>query len=144
MTGGTSSIFCRLERVVDLSGLVIELVDDIGDVAGRRIGLAELGAFTRDHEPSNVPGPFTVDRALRDVRRMFRLIGECRDLGADAEAWRRHGFEEVARLLGARGATRSRRGLFRFQPPGLQRREPGRPPTVKPAGPRCLSAAALV
>ena len=31
----------------------------------RRIGLADLGAFTRDHEPTNVPGPFTVDRALR-------------------------------------------------------------------------------
>ena len=93
-------------------------------------------------------GSFLVSKSaklrLTDVRRMFRLIGECRDLGADAEAWRRHAFEEVARLLGARGPTRSRRGLFRFQPPGLRRREPGRPPTVKPAGPRCLSAAALV
>jgi hypothetical protein len=52
-------------------------------------------------------GSFLVSKSaklrLTDVRRMFRLIGECRDLGADAEAWRRHGFEEVARLLGARG-----------------------------------------
>jgi len=93
-------------------------------------------------------GSFLVSKSaklrLTDVRRVFRLIGECRDVRVYAGAWRWHAFEEVARLLGARGATRSQRGLFRFQPPGLRQREPGRPPTVKPAEPRCLSAAALV
>jgi DNA-binding CsgD family transcriptional regulator len=42
---------------------------------------------------------------LSDFRRAFRLIGECRDLGADAGAWRRHAFEGLARLLGVRAAT---------------------------------------
>jgi DNA-binding CsgD family transcriptional regulator len=39
---------------------------------------------------------------LQDVRAAFRLIGECRDLGGDAEAWRRHAFEGLGPLLGAR------------------------------------------
>jgi DNA-binding CsgD family transcriptional regulator len=42
---------------------------------------------------------------LSDLRRAFRLIGECRDLGADTEAWRRHAFAGLARLLEARAAT---------------------------------------
>jgi DNA-binding CsgD family transcriptional regulator len=42
---------------------------------------------------------------LSDLRRAFRLIGECRDLGCDQEAWRRHAFKGLVRLLAARAAT---------------------------------------
>lgn len=42
---------------------------------------------------------------LRDVRRVFGLIGECRDLRSDPRAWRAHAFDGLRRLLGARGAT---------------------------------------
>lgn len=38
---------------------------------------------------------------LRDVRSIFRLIGECRELGADSHAWRLHLFEGLVRLTGA-------------------------------------------
>jgi hypothetical protein len=39
---------------------------------------------------------------LSDVRAAFRLVGECRDLGADSAAWRRHMSEGLRRLAGAR------------------------------------------
>jgi DNA-binding CsgD family transcriptional regulator len=39
---------------------------------------------------------------LQDVRRAFRLIGDCRDLGGDSSAWRLHAFEGVMRLVGGR------------------------------------------
>jgi hypothetical protein len=35
---------------------------------------------------------------LRDVRQDFRLVGECRDLGAAAVAWRSHALEGMGRL----------------------------------------------
>jgi DNA-binding CsgD family transcriptional regulator len=41
---------------------------------------------------------------LSDVRAAFHLVGDCRDLGANAEAWRRHAFEGLGPLLGARAA----------------------------------------
>jgi len=41
---------------------------------------------------------------LQDVRAAFRLIGECRDLGDDAEAWRGHAFQGLGPLLSARAA----------------------------------------
>jgi DNA-binding CsgD family transcriptional regulator len=64
-------------------------------------------------------------RSLRlgDVRAVFRLIGECRDLGRDPIAWRRHSFEGLGRLLGARAAVGGEhrrpdpRGLFEFIQP---------------------------
>ena len=37
----------------------------------------------------------------RDLRDLFRLTGECRDLGDDAAAWRRHWLGSLARLVGA-------------------------------------------
>jgi DNA-binding CsgD family transcriptional regulator len=42
---------------------------------------------------------------MKDVRCAFRLIGECRELRRDAEMWRRHAFEDLARLLNARAAN---------------------------------------
>ena len=39
---------------------------------------------------------------LSDVRAVYRLIGECRDLGADSRDWREHMFVELCRILGAR------------------------------------------
>jgi DNA-binding CsgD family transcriptional regulator len=39
---------------------------------------------------------------LQDVRRAFRLVGDCRDLGDDPAAWRLRSFEGVMRLVGGR------------------------------------------
>lgn len=38
---------------------------------------------------------------LRDVRSVYRLIGECCDLGSDSPAWRRHMLQSLCRLVGA-------------------------------------------
>jgi hypothetical protein len=37
---------------------------------------------------------------LRDIRAAYRLIGECRELGADVQAWMRHFNESMPRLAG--------------------------------------------
>ena len=37
-----------------------------------------------------------------DLKNIYRLIGECRDLGADPLAWRRRLLEGVMQLTGAR------------------------------------------
>jgi DNA-binding CsgD family transcriptional regulator len=42
---------------------------------------------------------------LRELREAFRLVGECRDLGYNPEAWRRHAFRELVRLIGGRAAV---------------------------------------
>jgi DNA-binding CsgD family transcriptional regulator len=42
---------------------------------------------------------------LSDLRGAFRLIGECRDLRADAASWRPHAFGGLCRLIGARAAV---------------------------------------
>ena len=42
---------------------------------------------------------------LRDVQALYRLVGECRDLGSDPLAWQRHLHEGVARLIGAQVAA---------------------------------------
>jgi hypothetical protein len=39
-----------------------------------------------------------------DLRKIYRLIGECRDLGADPLAWGRRLLEGVMELTGARVA----------------------------------------
>lgn len=41
----------------------------------------------------------------QDVRDAYRLIGECRDLGADPAGWHRRMFEGLCRLVGATGVT---------------------------------------
>jgi DNA-binding CsgD family transcriptional regulator len=38
---------------------------------------------------------------LREVRAVFRLVGECRELGVDVTAWRRHLAADLCRLTGA-------------------------------------------
>src|SRR3990172_6608535 len=40
---------------------------------------------------------------LRDVRRVFRLLGEVRELGNDPQQWREHELEGLMRLTGAIG-----------------------------------------
>ena len=37
----------------------------------------------------------------RDLRAVYRIAGDCRDLGDDSAAWRRVWFEQLARLVGA-------------------------------------------
>jgi DNA-binding CsgD family transcriptional regulator len=39
--------------------------------------------------------------SLREVRAVFRLVGECRELGADVAEWRRHLIAGLCRLTGA-------------------------------------------
>ncbi|MBX3426985.1 MAG: hypothetical protein KF688_15010 [Pirellulales bacterium] len=51
-----------------------------------------------------------------DYRSMFRLIGECRDLGADPHAWRLHLLTQLCARLGARvGAGGEATGMARQQ-----------------------------
>lgn len=38
---------------------------------------------------------------LKDLREIYRLIGQCRDVGDDAPAWRRHLLEGLCQLTGA-------------------------------------------
>jgi len=42
---------------------------------------------------------------VQDVRDAYRLIGECRDLGADPTLWHRRMMEGLCRLIGARTAA---------------------------------------
>ncbi len=51
---------------------------------------------------------------LADVRATLRLVGECRDLGYDPALWRRHAYEGVGRLIGARVVAG---GEFRWRRP---------------------------
>jgi DNA-binding CsgD family transcriptional regulator len=41
---------------------------------------------------------------LSDVRAVFRLIGECRELGVDSTLWRAHMFAELLRITGGKVA----------------------------------------
>lgn len=41
---------------------------------------------------------------LKDVRAVYRLVGECRELGSDSRAWRLHMLEGLRRLVGAQVA----------------------------------------
>ena len=38
---------------------------------------------------------------LKDVRSIFRLVGEVREIGADPDAWRPHMVKSLRELLGA-------------------------------------------
>jgi DNA-binding CsgD family transcriptional regulator len=57
---------------------------------------------------------------LRDVRAIFQLIGECRELGIDSTLWRRHMLTELLRLTGGLvamgGPTRMRDNFASSQP----------------------------
>ena len=48
---------------------------------------------------------------LSDVRAVFRLIGECRELGADSTLWRTHMFAELLRLTGGQVAMGGPTGM---------------------------------
>src|SRR5687768_14758584 len=42
---------------------------------------------------------------LRDVRDVFRAVGECREVGHDRESWMRHSLAAIRSLTPARVAT---------------------------------------
>jgi DNA-binding CsgD family transcriptional regulator len=48
---------------------------------------------------------------LRDVRAIFRLIGECRELGIDSSLWRGHMLSELLRLTGGKVAMGGPTGM---------------------------------
>ena len=52
---------------------------------------------------------------MRDIRDAYRLIGDCRDLGADPVLWHGRMLEGLTRLIGAAAATG---GEGRWQWPG--------------------------
>ena len=60
---------------------------------------------------------------LNDVRNVFRLVGECRELGRNEEQWRRHANEGIAALMAARGSNGGQikwvrpRGIIHFEVP---------------------------
>ena len=57
---------------------------------------------------------------IRDVRAVFRLLGECRELGIDSTLWRRHMLTELLRLTGGQvamgGPTGKRDEFTQSQP----------------------------
>src|SRR5688572_27152402 len=57
----------------------------------------------RPTAPSGVPVPRFMADALhsQDIRALFQLVGELRELGADPAAWRRHLVTALASLCGA-------------------------------------------
>jgi DNA-binding CsgD family transcriptional regulator len=60
---------------------------------------------------------------LSDVRKVFRLVGECRELGRHEEQWRRHSNEGIANLLAARASNGGQinwagpHGIIHFETP---------------------------
>lgn len=60
---------------------------------------------------------------LSDVRKVFRLVGECCELGRHEEQWRRHSNEGIAQLLAARASNGGQinwarpRGIIHFESP---------------------------
>ena len=48
-----------------------------------------------------MPTPKSERLRLSEVREAFRIVGECRDLGADATAWRNHLASRVGGLVGS-------------------------------------------
>src|SRR3954452_24161931 len=70
-------------------------------MGGSRTAFAEGS----ERRAAPVPRSLTVARSsrllLRDVRAVFRLVGECRELGPDVAGWRRHLIAGLCRLTGA-------------------------------------------
>jgi len=72
--------------------------------------------------PEDAPADYTLTMSksqrlrLHDVRAAYRLLGECRELGADAVAWRRHLLTGLCTLLGARFGVSSRAALVQQAP----------------------------
>src|SRR5687767_7508433 len=42
---------------------------------------------------------------IADVRDIFRLIGDCRDLGSEPNLWHQRAFEGLSRLIGGSAVT---------------------------------------
>lgn len=60
------------------------------------------GDATASANASITPGPAVDDRLrLSDVRRVFRLVGEIREIGADPERWRPHMVQALRKLANA-------------------------------------------
>ena len=49
---------------------------------------------------------------LKDLRTIYRLVGECRELGSDSRAWRLHMLEGLRKLVGAQVALCMRMEAF--------------------------------
>jgi len=49
--------------------------------------------------------PFSRHLRFEDVRRVFRLLGECRELGNSAIPWKRHAMEGLCHLMGAKSGA---------------------------------------
>lgn len=67
------------------------------------MGVGTIAAHARRIARTRTPGTLTVSERIRlnDVRRLFRLIGEVRELGADPARWRPHLLERLARIARA-------------------------------------------
>jgi hypothetical protein len=65
----------------------------------------------------------TSELRLSDVRKIFRLVGVCRELGRHEDQWRRHSNEGIAKLLAARASNGGQinwarpRGIIHFEMP---------------------------
>jgi hypothetical protein len=68
---------------------------------GLRVAFVEGG----ERSAAPVPRSLIVARSSRfsllDVHAVFRLVGECRELGPDVAEWRRHLIAGLCRLTGA-------------------------------------------
>src|SRR4051812_41727240 len=58
---------------------------------------------------------------FRDVRRIFRLIGEVRELGADPNQWRPLLVKELGRIVGAQMTVSAEVHFRRSKTPGMMR-----------------------
>jgi DNA-binding CsgD family transcriptional regulator len=69
-----------------------------------------------DTQPSNA-----APLKLKDVRRIFRLIADIRELGADPNKWRPHLVKELGRIVGAQITVSAEVHFRRSKTPGMMR-----------------------
>src|SRR5687768_8305927 len=73
--------------------------------SGQRPHTPGVPSMSDSHAPSTSAGPSTSARPVRlrlsQVRAIFRLVGEIREMGADPDVWRPHMVRSVRDLLGA-------------------------------------------
>src|SRR5512146_99470 len=58
---------------------------------------------------------------LSDVRKIFRLVGEIRELGADPQRWRPHLLRRLGKIIGADLAVSSEVHFRTSEKPGVLR-----------------------
>jgi DNA-binding CsgD family transcriptional regulator len=68
---------------------------------GSRAAFAEAGEGPAAPAPRSLAVARSSRLSLRDVRAVFRLVGECRELGPDVAAWRRHLIAGLCQLTRA-------------------------------------------